>query len=321
MAHRRNLSTQVEIKKEQTVQPDLKHFAELATWATRHHQSRLKKPEKKWVRLRDFTLYWCKSETDTQAEGCIRFLYDEVRVELSNESQLIFKCEDKDRLFDFHTASDAQTWLDRCNKILKIRSSNGANFGEDGRTVFSNICNMFLLANSEWVAVGKGTLKIIVDSSKSGGVPDVAAVMTVPSETGNKSYEFLAAPYIKPKGNKTWILPKAMDMHTEFNQQTLAFRFPSENDAQVFQNIFDNSFRTSEADEKHEGDERLQQLEKENQELKEEIAMLTRKKERLKEKTDALKKLIDRARRQGKLNVSDYDSQMLGDEESDDAEY
>jgi len=318
MSHKRNLSTAVEIKKEQTVQPDLKHFAELSTWATRYHQSKMKRPQKKWIRLRDFTLYWCQGPQDMQAEGCIRFLYDEFSVEVQEGTKLNFKCEDKDRLFDLHNAADAQQWLDRCNKILKIRHCNGANFGEDGRTVFSNAANMFLLANNEWIAVGKGTLKLVVDTKQSGAVPDVASVMTVPSDTGSKSYEFLCAPYIKPKGNKTWILPKAMDMHTEFNQQTLAFRFPSENDAQVFQNIFDNSFRAAETEVKHDSDSRLQELEEENKKLKEEIAALTRKKERLKEKTDALKKLIERARKQGKLAVTGNDQTLLEDDDDND---
>merc|ERR1711964_704639 len=116
--------------------------------------------------------------------------------------------------------------------------------------------------------------------------PDVAAAMTIPSDTGSKTYEFLAAPYIKPKGDKTWILPKIMDMHTDFNQQTVAFRFPSKNDAQVFQNIFDNSFRSTDTESKQGADSRLSELEQENRSLKEEIQMLEKKRERLKEKTD-----------------------------------
>jgi len=186
-------------------------------------------------------------------------LYDDVSVEevKKGEKTLVVKCTDKDRTFEFGSEVLARKWCDRLNKILKIRNCNGANFGgEDGRTVFSNTANMFLVADSgKYRAIGTGTLNLVVDSKKSGGIPDVAAIMTVPvpvsGETGPKSHEYLCAPYmsyLKPKDAKTWILHKAMDMHAEFKQQTLAFRFLSESDAQKFQNVFANSFQPDEDD-------------------------------------------------------------------------
>lgn len=307
MALRRRHSIRVALGQEATAAPELKEFAELQCWATRMHASRLKRPAKKWLRLRDFTLYWCKSPVETQAEGCIRFLYDDVSLEKMDNTQIKFKCRDKDRVFDFNTALDANRWYDRCSKALIIRDNHGSNFAEDGRSVFSNVCNMFLLNNSEWIAVGQGTLSLLVDTKQSGGVPDVAAVMTIQSDTGSKSYEFLLCPYIKPKGNKTWIIPKCMDMNTEFNQQTLAFRFKDESDAQIFQNVFDGTFRSTDTDTKVQGSGRIGELEQENAKLRDTAEQLRKKCDQLREKKDALKNLLQQARLDGDEADAVYD--------------
>lgn len=297
--HTRQHSMRVTMEQEATTLKELNEFAEFQCHATRLFASSLKRPAKKWLRLRDYTFYWCKSQQETQAEGCIRFLYDDVVLERVDDTQIKFKCRDKDRMFDFESKLDATRWFDRISKTVSIRDCNGTNFSEDGKSVFKNTCNMFLLNQQQWVAVGQGNLQLLVDTKQSGGIPDVAAIMTITAEDVNKSYEFLLTPYIKPKGNKTWILPKCMDMNTDFNQQTLAFRFPSENDAQIFHNVFDSTYRSTDVEAKRDIGGRVDELEEENKTLREENENLKMRCERLREKKDDLKRLLDKARTEG----------------------
>lgn len=165
--------------------------------------------------------------------------------------------------------------------MIAIRNSNGTKFFEDGKRVFKNVCKLLILDQQQWIAGGQVNLLFMVDIKQSGVIPDVAAILTIPAEGVNESkipakllqiklrdtivgtganaadienwlrevplaitYHFLLTPYIKPKGNTTWILPKCMHMNTDFKQQALAFSFPSENDAQVFHNVFDSTYRS-----------------------------------------------------------------------------
>lgn len=199
-------------------------------------------------------------------------------------------------MFDFESKLDMSRWFDRITKTIAIRDCNGINFQEDGRSVFKNLCNLFLLNQQQWIAVGQGNLELRVDDKKSGGIPDVAAIMTIAADDATKSYEFLLTPYIKPKGNKTWILPKSMDMNTDFNQQTLAFRFPSENDAQVFHNVFDGTYRSTDTETKQDEVNNISLLEQDNKMLKEENQQLHQQLESLRAMKDAMQEKYDRVK-------------------------
>lgn len=119
--------------------------------------------------------------------------------------------------------------------------------------------------------------------------------------------KYLLTAYIKPKGGKTWILPKVMDIDDNFSRQTLAFRFPSEDDAKVFHNIFDTQFRNQDVDAKQAEEERIKFLTEENaklherkRELEEGINDLREMQETLKEQLGAAN--VDAAEIQSEMN-------------------
>merc|ERR1711964_615202 len=144
-------------------------------------------------------------------------------------------CSDEVREFEFSSTLDADLWYERCSKVLMIKENKFDNVAS-AKSVFSNTnCNIYLLEKNEWVDVGVRELNVLVDK-EGDNIPDVTAVIT----GGDKPYNFLVCPRpaICSQGNKTCVIPKALDMDAEFKEEIIAFEFSTESDAQMFKDVF-----------------------------------------------------------------------------------